>query len=696
MNSPTPITHLHPKPLIWLVSLLLLAYPATALVIKDGHSTTFYLLTLISLGWATFRQNRPQPLLDEKRLFFAVSLFFIIGLLTYLLGNWNEAGFKTLGKFLNLLLVIPLYFLLKKLQIRQGLFWYGLVLGATVAAGMAIYELINATGPLAQRRAHGITHPILFGNLSLSMGMMALAGIGYFRAQNRWLIALPIIAGLAGLTASFLSAARGGWIAIPFLLLLLAWQARKSLKLWHFGAALSVLIVLPMAAYFSPNSAVKTKVDSAAYNLTHYANSPITDSVRGTSVGTRLEMWQASWTIFKEHPWIGVSWGRYQEYAQKLVDAGERHPSASRWNNPHNQYVSSAVNAGLLGLSALLLLLLIPLRLFLRSLKSASPESRRLALAGAVLIIAYAGFAVSESIFQRSLPTTFFAFYLALIGALLIQQKTKANANPSSSRKSTLSVMVISKNEADRIEACLQSVRGLADEIIVLDSGSSDNTVEIAKKFTDNVFVTDWPGYGRQKQRALEKASSDWVLSIDADERVTPELRGEIEAILAQEADASDYSAYRIPMATVVFGKRLDYGVTGRAPMRLFRREGARYTEAMVHEGIKLEGEKSQLNGRLLHLTFRDFYHALEKNNQYAWLWAKQRKTTTKRAGLLSAFLHSLWSFFSIMLVRLGFLDGRRGFMMATLYSHYTFNKYTALWTLRQSYDQPSTKNEQE
>ncbi len=690
MNNPNPTVISSPKILFWLVSLLLLAYPASALVIKDGHSSIFYLLVLIGLGWATFRQNRPQLSLDEKRLFFAVSLFFIVGLLTYLLGNVNYGGFKTLGKFLNLLMVIPLYFLLKKLQIRQGFFWYGLVLGATVAAGMAIYELINATGPLAQRRAHGITHPILFGDLSLSMGMMALAGLGYFREQNRWLIALPILAGLAGLTASFLSAARGGWIAIPFLLLLLAWQARKSLKLWHFATAMTVIVVLPTAAYFTPNSAVKTKVDSATYNLTHYANSPITDPVRGTSVGTRLEMWQASWTIFKEHPWIGVSWGRYQEYAQQLVDQGVRHPSASRWNNPHNQYVSSAVNAGIIGLSALLLLLLIPLRLFLRSLKSASTESRRLALAGAVLMIAYAGFAVSESIFQRSLPTTFFAFYLALIGTLLVQQKTKLKTISNSTRKSTLSAIVITKNEEDRIEACLQSVSGLADEIIVLDSGSNDKTVEIAQKLTDKVFITDWPGYGAQKQRALEKASSDWVLSIDADERVTPELRGEIEQILAQAAEALDVHGYRIPMATVVFGKRLDYGVTGRSPMRLFRREGTRYKEAMVHEGVQFEGETSQLSGQLLHLTFRNFYHAIEKNNQYAWLWAQQRQNGKKWASICGAFLHSIWSFCSIMLFRLGFLDGRRGFMMAMLYSHYTFNKYAALWSLRQQKKQPT------
>ncbi|MDQ7017498.1 MAG: glycosyltransferase family 2 protein [Gammaproteobacteria bacterium] len=291
----------------------------------------------------------------------------------------------------------------------------------------------------------------------------------------------------------------------------------------------------------------------------------------------------------------------------------------------------------------------------------------------------YASFALSESILQRALPTTFFAFYLAFLFALLHQQSQSNRLN--STTKTSLSVIVICKNEADRIGDCLHSVKDLADEILVLDSGSSDNTVEIAKQFSNQVFSTDWPGYGAQKQRALDKASSDWVLSIDADERVTPELCNEIKTLLATSPQCS---GYRIPMATVVFGKRLDYGVTGRAPLRLFRRDGARFKEEKVHEGIELQGEVRTLTGRLLHHTFRNFYHAVEKNNQYAWLWAQQRQKQKKRTGLLLAFLHSLWAFFSISLFRLGLLDGRRGFLMATLYSHYTFNKYVALWSLRQ------------
>ncbi|MDQ7016416.1 MAG: O-antigen ligase family protein, partial [Gammaproteobacteria bacterium] len=365
MTTASPSTNQLTKILFGVVALLLLLYPATALVIKSAHSGAFYLLALFGLLWATFGQQRGQATLDEKRLFFAVSLFFGINLLTYLLSDMNYDGFKTLGKFLNLLLAIPLYFLLKKLKVSQGLFWYGLVLGASVAAGMAIYELIHASGPLAQRRAHGITHPILFGDLALSMGMMALAGWGYFRERSRWLLLLPIMAAIGGLIASFLAAARGGWLAIPVLLLILAWQARKSLNLRHVLTVLTIVVLLPVAAYYSPNSAVKTKVDSAVYNLSHYADSSMDAAVRGTSVGTRLEMWQASWTIFKQNPWLGIGWGHYQSEAQKLVDAGLRHPSASRWNNPHSQYFSSLVNAGLLGFSALLLFL-IPLAVFVR------------------------------------------------------------------------------------------------------------------------------------------------------------------------------------------------------------------------------------------------------------------------------------------------------------------------------------------
>ncbi len=144
----------------------------------------------------------------------------------------------------------------------------------------------------------------------------------------------------------------------------------------------------------------------------------------------------------------------------------------------------------------------------------------------------------------------------------------------------SLSAIIITKNEADRIEICLKSVEDLADEIIVFDSGSSDNTVEKARRFADKVFETDWPGYGPQKQRALSKASCDWVLSIDADEALTPELRKEINLVLSRNPEEI---AFRLPWAVTVFGKRLDYGRSARSPLRLFRREGVRFSDDQFH-----------------------------------------------------------------------------------------------------------------
>ena len=184
-------------------------------------------------------------------------------------------------------------------------------------------------------------------------------------------------------------------------------------------------------------------------------------------------------------------------------------------------------------------------------------------------------------------------------------------------QKQSLSVIIIAQDEADRIAECLSSVKPVADEIIVLDSGSSDNTVEVVKRFTNQVHETDWPGYGPQKQRALEMAGGDWVLSIDADEALTPELQEDIRVLLHQDPPET---AFRLPWAVTVFGKRLDYGRSARAPLRLFRRQGSRFSDDQVHEKvIPPPGKIGKLNGRLLHYTHRDFGHYLNKNAKYAF-----------------------------------------------------------------------------
>lgn len=248
--------------------------------------------------------------------------------------------------------------------------------------------------------------------------------------------------------------------------------------------------------------------------------------------------------------------------------------------------------------------------------------------------------------------------------------------------KQSLAVIIVAQDEADRIETCLSSVKSIADEIIVLDSGSSDDTVNIARRYTTQVHETDWPGYGPQKQRALSMASSQWVLSIDADEALTPELSEEIQALLQTEPKEI---AFRLPWAVTVFGKQLDYGRSARAPLRLFRRQGARFSNDQVHEKVILpSGKIGKLNGRLLHYTHRDFGHYLNKNAKYAWLGAQKRYQAGKKGyGLTGAAVRALWVFFQIYVIRRGFLDGRIGFLVAVLYSQGAFNKYAGLWALR-------------
>ena len=250
----------------------------------------------------------------------------------------------------------------------------------------------------------------------------------------------------------------------------------------------------------------------------------------------------------------------------------------------------------------------------------------------------------------------------------------------------SLSVIVITKNEADRIEDCLASVSDIADEIIVLDSGSTDDTVNIVSKFTENVFVTDWPGFGKQKQRALDKASCEWVLSLDADEVMTEELRNEIDDLLSGEPECS---GYMLRWAEVLLGKQLNHGSRSSYILRLFKRDLATFSDWIVHEKVLLkEGEKTGvLHNRLRHYSVRDFEHMMSKYNLYASLAAKRRfQKNAHGGGLFGATARAVLVFINNYILRLGFLDGGPGFLMAVMQSQYSFNKYAGLWVLKRAH----------
>lgn len=248
------------------------------------------------------------------------------------------------------------------------------------------------------------------------------------------------------------------------------------------------------------------------------------------------------------------------------------------------------------------------------------------------------------------------------------------------SARQRLSVAMIAKNEAELLPDCLASV-SWADEIIMLDSGSSDDSVNIATKAGAKVYLNDdWQGYGIQRQRAQDYATGDMILMIDADERVSPELRAAIEQVLIAPPSRTVYSLGR---SNLFLGRFMRH--SGWYPDRVVRLypRTFRYNDNLVHESLQSDGAPVvALPGDLQHLTCRDLVAFQRKQLAYAEAWATERHQRGKRCSLFSVFSHTLGAFVKTLLLRAGFLDGSQGWILAVVNAQYTFNKYSALWAL--------------
>jgi glycosyltransferase involved in cell wall biosynthesis len=247
-----------------------------------------------------------------------------------------------------------------------------------------------------------------------------------------------------------------------------------------------------------------------------------------------------------------------------------------------------------------------------------------------------------------------------------------------------LSVVIITLNEADNIRECLESVRW-ADEIIVLDSGSTDDTLKICREYTDKIHVNaDWQGFGTQKNRALAHATGDWVLSLDADERVTGNLRAEIQAALREPGKVN---AFEIPRLSVFCGREIHHGDWWPDyVVRLFRRSAARFSDDIVHERLLFEGQSGRLENPLSHLAYHSLGQLLEKLNRYTSAGARAMHQKGRRGGLGRGLAHGLWSFLRAYLLRRGFLDGREGFILALAGAQSSYYRYLKLMYLEKSH----------
>ena len=248
-----------------------------------------------------------------------------------------------------------------------------------------------------------------------------------------------------------------------------------------------------------------------------------------------------------------------------------------------------------------------------------------------------------------------------------------------------LSVIIITFNEAANIEACLKSV-AFADEIVVVDSGSTDGTPDIASRMGALVRVTpDWPGFGPQKNRALAMARHPWVLSLDADERVSPALAEEIR----QTISAGAHVAYEIARLTQFCGRWIRHcGWTPDRVLRLFQRGAAEFSDDLVHERVVLrQGVAGRLKCVLLHYSYPTPSHYWRKLEKYSAAWAQQRFACGEETSMLRAGLAGVVAFLRSYLFRLGFLDGAMGFAVSAMQAQAAFGKYFTLYCLNQKND---------
>lgn len=245
-----------------------------------------------------------------------------------------------------------------------------------------------------------------------------------------------------------------------------------------------------------------------------------------------------------------------------------------------------------------------------------------------------------------------------------------------------LSVIVITRNEVQRLRRCLESVP-FADEIVVADSGSTDGTPRLAQELGARVIATaDWPGFGPQKNRALDAARGTWVLSLDADEWLSPELAQQVQSVVRRPLATGTPAAFSLPRLSSFCGQWMRH--SGWYPdrvERLFQRGQARFSDDMVHERLRVDGRVEALGGgHLMHDSIPSLHLAVDKMNRYSSGRAQDLLRTGRRGGLGRAVGHGLWAFVRTYFLKRGFLDGRLGFVLAVNNGEASYYRYLKMW----------------
>lgn len=408
------VTLITAQPFRTLCFALIFIFCAISLIADDIGSAMFFVLALMGFV-AAFYPKQTEPLPREiKLVFFAIGLFFLVALLSYLIVDGTDNGYKRLGRYARFLLVVPIYYTLRRARPDIAALWWGVCVGAILAGLVAMDQMWWQLLHVQADRASGSVHPIIFGDIALLLAALSLAGASYFSKIHRGLLVVPWLAAVMGMCASFLSGSRGGWLALPALAIVFAWYARDKLRAWQLAMLGVLLTAFCLAAWYAPQSGVRTRIDVAKHEISAY----FTEHEVDTSVGARLEMWKAAWMIFRQHPLLGAGMGGFSIEKQALIDAGKLDPAVASFLHPHNEYAAALATRGIIGFISLLALFGIIGKVFYDMARRPHPTAQLMGVAGLIVVVSYAHFGISGDTFDRTLPITFFTFLVATLATL--------------------------------------------------------------------------------------------------------------------------------------------------------------------------------------------------------------------------------------------------------------------------------------
>ena len=589
-------------------------------------------------------------------------------------------------------------------------------LGAVGALGLASWQYFQLGIP----RPHGHlgagvvgSGALKYGDLSAVLALFSLQLV--LRGPQVWRRVLGGVGFMAGLGAVALTQARGALLGVALALAVLGllwWLRRRAQSLagtesgrngregrrpwWRQRqAVLAAVLGLVVLAGATDYMGARFADIGPQYERFQAGDN-------NSEVGQRLALWGIALRAARHAPFTGVGFDGFGAETQRQRDTGELARDALvLYQGPHNEYLAGLSAAGIPGLIVIVLFFWAPLvvgcRRFLRG------QQTETALMLVLFSASYAAFTMTDSLLDRQISLL---AYVLLASWLMSASGPGAAAagcagmgrpkggagniapNVVAASAGTvttadglsvpggLSVAIIACNEAHRIARCLQSV-AFADQVVVLDSGSTDDTVTIARGLGADVEVTpDWPGFGPQKNRALARCRYRWVLSIDADEQVSDALAAEILRVLREAPAEATVAGYWLRRSSRYCGQVIRHGLWGNdRVLRLFERQRGRFTDARVHESLVCDGETRVLEGILVHDSVDSPEDARSKARRYAFLGAEALRARG-RGGSLQGGVHAGWSFVRGYLLRAGFLDGRFGLTLARLNAAGTFWKY--------------------